>query len=1145
MSYEWLDALQWSGNRSLESGREEEGEEEKRTNCYELINDKIFVYRCNTCLLVFTCVHSFSNHVLNENHQIKQLNSLKKGKYFNCLRCKYVCLSIAKIINHIELYNHCHNILRKIKRNMIYNGIASCSCKVKCYTFYSQNKHCLTTGDPILAEYEGVPNFQPIDEGAMCSYDQSDSHEDGDMEFFPKRAEIPPKKNNLLLMTPPNVPIPHSSSADVCGDSPGDKSLRRKTLGFILNTTGQTTSNATDARHPSPAHMNIAPMPCNQVGEQTELSPICTDINKINDFNAVLLNLEKQEKEKKRGVKNEENSYTTDATRNLLLHIYENNYHLNRINKNNSFHHDTNHNEKKCDILEETQGQFFSSPSASNNGNNFSAKNYDPLRSYRYNDYEQGAFNLFSEEQNIRVGTRGGYIPYLTPQWGHPQNGSNIPDRKDKIETTTSHSAFHESTPSYITGGKNTRNKSTQNRPPNYNPIFEDHHNLDQYLSSEHGNKIDLNMEGEMEEIKSSFLHSIQNSAKKLAELDTLHMYEKTEDASFFCSDPSSAYRNIKEIHTNVVDQMDTHPNDTTSGMNYVDEEQMEDSIKGEKISPSEEDFKKYFCKNFLSHIFDYQPRSMISPMDGAHSTDSGEPSNGETANVMEDTYWDARHDMNLVNDNRTHNVARRKTPNREPFTEMAYPHREEATDAPLYLTQRIDDSSSFLSPKYWQPNMDEMERIHYGHMDGESSREVNRAKVGTTNQLSYMKYIVGGGEPGKDFRTTNPFPLVDSSLTYVNKKSNENFTEEREKKKQLDLLTLYCLQEGGFPYTYSDVKNEDNNGYVQNKDDKQISSQLNKNSHHFNLPYEDSILYGKCFNGWEAEEENDKEENRLHRNDGAPSFIAAAMGAYRGLGNTNTQKDAPQQIVVTKGMNQWNASANQLTTYPSNGENINIRHLSLPSRDKTESNPTNNTSSRTQEQILKNIFEDSSDDKQNIRTPSETAALNKKRQSFIDEVSEIKKLIEEENKNNNQPNLTHMNLTHGQRMEPAIPFHGERSNFSKIGDTKKQNFYLGNRNKDDRGAYPNFKSIRTNDSRGEGTHWGIPPERVNFGSGHFHNGYFQSSRIDKDLQNHRDNPLDSRRDHFSRGHQQRKKSTDDEKDHRFTSNLSKWQSRR
>ncbi|GAB64740.1 hypothetical protein PCYB_031530, partial [Plasmodium cynomolgi strain B] len=868
MSQEWSDALQWSGNKNLESGKEEEeeeGEEKKRTNCYELINDKIFVYRCSTCLLVFTCVHSFSNHVLSENHQIKQLNCVKKGKYFRCLRCRYVCMSIAKIISHIELYNHGHNILRKIKRRMVYNGIASCSCRVKCYTFYSQNKYCFTTGDPILSEYErvpnlqqigeGIPNLEPVDGGDLSPHDQSDSHHDGNMEFLQK---------------------------------------------------------------------------------------------------------------------------------------------------------------------------------------------------------------------------------------GHPQREANNPDKKNTLGKSTTYSSLQEANPSYVREGVGTMKNSTQNRPPNYEPIFEDHHNLDQFLTSELVNKIDQNMQGEREEVKDSFLRSIQNSAKKLAALDTLYLYEQQEGKSLSCSDPSTPYRNTKETHTkDVGNQIDTHRNGIPSGMHSLEKQQMSGFHKRDKLSPSEEDLKKYFSPNFLSHIFDYQPRNVVPTMGGPQRTDSGEPSNGKLANVMRDAHLDARHDMRVVTPNITHNVAERKTrtPHREPFTKMEYPPREGPTDATPYLTQRIDDSDSFLSSKYWRPQKDEMDKMDkmsrgaYKHMDGgKGSRQAAGETVGATNQLGYMKYTVGTGEQSGDPHTASLFPPMDTALTYMNKEKNENIIEERERKKKLDLLTFYRLQGGRSPYnTHSDLQNEGTNADVQNGEGDRFPPQLNKASHHFNQPYEDLLNCGKCFRGWVAEEENCKGENpfNINRRDGPPSFTATTGGAYRGVKNPNAQRDASRQVVLTKGMNEWNVAANQLSAPSSSGANFNARRLSQPSRDTTVSSPTNNPASPTQEEILNNIFEDPSDDKKNYRTPSETAALNQKRQSFIDEIGEIKKSIEKENQNNRQPSLTHMSLPYGQRMAPGIPLRDERINFSKSGMLKKQSFYLSSRNNDGSGAYPDFKSIRTNDPRGAGALWG------------------------------------------------------------------------
>ncbi|VUZ93516.1 conserved Plasmodium protein, unknown function [Plasmodium vivax] len=1158
MSHEWSDALEWRGNNSLESGREEEEEEEgkkKKASCYELINDKIFVYRCNACLLVFTCVHSFSNHVVSENHQIKQLNSLKRGKTFGCLRCKYVCLSVAKIISHIETFNHGHNILRKIKRNMVYNGIAFCSCRVKCYTFYSQNKYCLTTGDPLLAEHEGVPNLQPSGEGVpnlqptgeavpnlqptgeggeggeggMRPYDQSDSHHGGDVQFLPEGGWTPK----------------------------GGSSLRRKTLGFILSTTGGAASNAapndadgaasketdsaTSNAAPNDANgaaSNAAPMPCNQVGEQAELSPICTDLKKINDFNAVLLNLEKQEKQEKQrgrnmqGAANQQNGCTTDESRNLLLHIYENNYHLDQMSRRDSSHQDAHQNEKKCDALDETEGQLFSPPVGLNGDNAFAERENDPLSgyrfnplsSYRFNPFEQGDFSLFPREDNTRVGTPGGEAPFFTHQGDHPQSGANNPDRKDTIRTSTTYSTLHEEGPSHINGGRSTRNKSSQNRPPNYEPIFKDHHKWDQFLSSEVANKIDQNLEGEMDEVKNSFLRSIQNSAKKLAALDALYLDEQMKGASLFCTDPPTACRSGGERHTNVGDEIGTNREGTPSGMPHPDEQQMGGFLNEDKFSPSEEDLKKYFCKNLLSHIFDYQPSSVVPTMGGSQRVDSGEPFSGKVAKAVGNTHWD------VVTANNAHNMAERETPNRDPFTDMEYLPREGAADAAQYQTRRIDSSGSFLSPKYWQSQMDEMNRGDYNHMGGKDNREVSGSLVGATNQLGYTKHTVGRDKQRGDPHDASLFPPIGNALTYMKKKRSDNATEEREKKHQLDLLNYYRVQGGRSPYAHGDV---------QNGEGGRCYPQLNKASQHSNQPYEDLTSYRKCFGGWVAEEKNCKGENPLSRHAGPVSFTANAG------------------VAVAKGMHQLGAPS------PS-GANFNERRLSQPSRRTSVSNPTDNAASPTQEQILNSIFEDPCDDKKICRTPSETDALNKKRQSFIDEIGEIKKSIEREKEkekgnekeNNRPPTLTHMDPPYGQRMTPAIPLHSERSDFFKSGVLKKPSFYLGSRNNDGRGAYPDFKSIRANVPRGAGAHSGIPTEGGNFGSGHiqgghiqgghvqsghFQNGYFQSSHLDS----HLDSRLDNRRDHFSRTHQERKKSADGEYDQRFSSNLSKWQRRR
>ncbi|CDU84906.1 conserved Plasmodium protein, unknown function [Plasmodium yoelii] len=129
-------------------------ENKKNNNCIELVKEKIFVYKCNICLLVFTCVHIFERHIIKENHRVKQLDVLKKDKYFNCLRCKYICLSIVKIIKHIELYNHGQNILKKIKKKILYTGKAICECKIKCYSIYSQSQVNLENKESIKNKKE-------------------------------------------------------------------------------------------------------------------------------------------------------------------------------------------------------------------------------------------------------------------------------------------------------------------------------------------------------------------------------------------------------------------------------------------------------------------------------------------------------------------------------------------------------------------------------------------------------------------------------------------------------------------------------------------------------------------------------------------------------------------------------------------------------------------------------------------------------------------------------------------------------------------------------------------------------------------------------------------------------------------------------
>ncbi|SBT31718.1 conserved Plasmodium protein, unknown function [Plasmodium ovale wallikeri] len=390
-------------------------DDEEKNN--ELVGENLYVYKCNTCLLVFTCVHSFANHIMNENHRVKQLDSLKNEKYFSCLRCKYFCLSIVKIIKHIELYNHGHNILKKIKKQIFYTSTPICDCIIKCYTFYSKNSNfenahrgivlnCRGYNDDqsnnssngnndafrnsifkdrvvhSINEEQNLPFLSNVSRVRTKNYDSIN-------DFFERRNCTKTNEFTKKITERDCTNIVSRLTSSPCNySSPlNEKNYDERALSCGQTDTGRDslTNNNHDTHNIATKETEMRKISFSQVGEQKALGPIFRDMDKIKDFNNILLNLQKFEEQVTKSPNNE-------IKKNLLLHIFENNYDFNEKKNSQTLNESNWSNEKISDNMEEHSSINLQQSDA------FSRENYEQFENCEHITSANRGYDIFSSE---------------------------------------------------------------------------------------------------------------------------------------------------------------------------------------------------------------------------------------------------------------------------------------------------------------------------------------------------------------------------------------------------------------------------------------------------------------------------------------------------------------------------------------------------------------------------------------------------------------------------------------------------------------------------------------------------------------------------------------------------------------------------
>ncbi|GAW79255.1 hypothetical protein, conserved [Plasmodium gonderi] len=1288
MSKEWADALECRSKISLEDRREERG-----INNYELINEKIFVYRCRVCLLVFTCVHSFSNHVISENHRIKQLDSLMKEKFYNCLRCKYICFSIAKIIKHIELYNHGHNVLKKIKMNMMYNGVASCSCKTKCYTFYSQNKYCTNAENALLCEFKSGTNFSSLGEDRDFNYDciyshnqdNSQNHNRGNsqndipsvgIEYIPSEGEMSPRGNFLPQINAPNILNPFFPSYDsqshtneAFSDHPMIEFNRRKTLSFFLPITaegsaqhkGRTMENDVSgsrevgknivdrsgskivdtgglgdenisANNPMQVNRitsenNGTSMSCSQVGEQTKLSPICTDINKINNFNTILLNLEEQE------AKNDSDNYRSNDKRNLLLHIYKNNYNLNNVQRNNSYYHVDNYNEKKCDSMEENGTQFSSSHLTLNKSNNFSERNFDPLKNYAYNPFENNSFNLFEKDMYNNVETFTDNTSFDIHHRDHNRSLENTTDMKKNTSSRSIYKDMKNDNYLYASnfcnmggscntqGRSNIRRNSKQNKPPTYEPIFYNEKNNinDTFVSTLEKDILQTKGKTKTEnENENTFHPSSIGSARGISSLITIS--EQQEKVALYNIPPDLRHDNRmdsnvmrlngtrtngdirnriqegmqKEFNESRDEHKDQHQNQCGNlfgnqcenqykneygnqcenqyknerGNQYGNlcESQLNDFQYKEKTSCSDNVLKKHLGKNLTLHMYD------------CHASNTGDADTGvqkgstvnvkgekKKKNIGREKYWESLNDCLMSPDNVTPEILEKQKPSKVTFTKMNFTYREFKNYETSGSRQGIKDIDSLLLDKCWRSQMDKTSSDVYKCMSGMSQSfqgekkyggvEINKDskikkiyEIGKTDEIDEVEGICEtdegnemdekSGEPCTDKFVT----LIDGGLTYIQEGRNKTITDANRKEDESDLLNRYHMMGSISSYSFNDLINE-TRYYTDLKNERDMRFVLDRgeNFHSFKNPYDDFNYPRKSYNEEIMKDENDKREKLLNRN----SYFncVSTKDLYKDT-NIEAQKDTSKMLKCVKN-NDLNLGSFSM------GNNFNSNNLNDKNRHTLVNRQPDNTIDNLNEMLFNNIYEGQFGEKNDCRTPRGIAILNEKRKSFIEEVGQLRKSIEDEEKEskNNKQNFRTIN-PYEQKFLRTNNFQEDRNNVYKNDIIKKENYFMKSNPSDTKNTYPDFKLVRTNEPGSLCT----PNPGNHFDRSHFERSYFEKSHFNKsnshkndsDKRNFEKHPLDNHfKNRFNCSYQGKEDSSGDEKNQNFTSNLSKWQSKR
>ncbi|CRG98563.1 LOW QUALITY PROTEIN: conserved Plasmodium protein, unknown function [Plasmodium relictum] len=1063
------DILNCKSNNSIDK-------QDKISDCYELENEKIFVYRCNICLLVFTCVYSFANHISNENHRVKQLDALKKDKYFNCLRCKYICLSVVKIIKHIELYNHGQNILKKIKRKILYTGTVNCACKTKCYFFYSQNKN--------FRSLENIPSNDNNLLNVKSEIERRNSYEE---QFIKNNAyndkcedEVSPNENvNVENYNNQNKFIQNLSFEKLkesIKEISTNDNIKMQLINYL-----QKNSICSFYHNYINNNMNNYNKDSNfQVGEQA--LNLHLQIDKIKDFNNILLNLDKYEEKKE--IKN-----TSDIKKNLLLFIHENTYNLNKTknchsNINNDKKNDNTENEDELSVFdnnsygmntysEENYIQFKNSEC-----NQFKNGESNNLKNDEYNQFKNGQFSYFKNNEYNQF-KNGQFSDFKNNEYNQFKNGEFNNLKNDEYNqfkngefNNLKNDEYNQFKSEEFNNLKN--DEYNQFKSEEFNNLKNDEYN--QFKSEEKDNYLWIE-----DELKKNKQEKNQECLNQLNNLNELHSCYISNDINYSKEITNKGnlnyelfFKNNDERFYNIYNEDFVNPPPRSDEKN--------------KINISFNSKKNSNDSNILEAIYKmenhYASNHIINNTDKNINKNAQENINKNTQeNINKNIYQNMNEDINKsinknmndkINENAYNNV-NESINNYRNITKSVYDLEDEID----FIYNSNPNFNNDIVRKYFSENLKSnlFDSQINDHIIDDKNLNIN-----SDNFFTQYNFSLKETEKKEDIILENSYKEID---VFDNFKNDENIHNIHEMDASLINKNMHSYFNDEQQSTNDINKNENNinneyNIYNQKKNSNYLTSNLLKNNNekkNYIIEYEEEMKT-KLLNRYNDNITNEKKISNINILNKLEN--SNVLKNYIELFN-NLNKSHDKMDITNYNFMHFNKYSNQ------NNDNTYINILTNLQKkiEKREENDTDNKIEKKEKKnlnFLKNkifkaknldkvdsyistdqnydsIFNENDNfhinihhinEKNNKNTLNEIVDINKKRKSFIEEIDELKKIIEEDKKNNsNTMNFTAINLNNDKKNLNSNPLCIEKNNLLNDGKIKKYNTTPNNRSSD------------------------------------------------------------------------------------------------
>ncbi|CRG98147.1 conserved Plasmodium protein, unknown function [Plasmodium gallinaceum] len=1020
--------------------------QEKITDCYEMENEKIFVYRCNICLLVFTCVYSFANHISNENHRVKQLDALKKDKYFNCLRCKYICLSVVKIIKHIELYNHGHNILKKIKKKIPYTGTVNCACKIKCYFFYSQNKN-----------FRNVENIQSTNNNLLNVKSEMKKKNSFEEKSFQNKAyqdkneeDISLEENNDYMKNYNNQNQFIQNKffeqlKELMKEISTNDNIKIQFLNYLQKNSlysydhNNCFNNNINSNNNSDSNAHIE--------EQQPLNLIY-NLDNIKDLNTILSNLDKYEEEEEEEEEKEKeiNNTRNDIKKNLLLYINENTYNLNKIKNCHSNSNNMQGDKKNSYLQNEDELSIYDN-------------NLHRLNSYfeeNYTQFKNGEYNQFmSDEYNHNY--------FKNERKNSLCNEEELKkNRKKKNQTYLNllNNSLNELKNYYVSNNLNNSKENYNKGYLNYESFFKNNDKSFDIISNDDFiNPIQKNDEKNKDNI---FFNNKKNSSKSII-LENIYKDKQLVNNYIINNNDENIIKykqeNIYEnVHQNINENINKDIIDNVS----------------EKINENE-------CKNLNENINKYSNNTK-STNDIEDKIDFIYNSNFHNNIVRKYFYENLKSDSNVnqinecVVDNESLSI------NNDNFlTKYNYSLKETEKKDDNILENFYEKMSVFDNLKHHENihNIREMDLFHntqniYSYFN---DAQLNTGNINKNeNNINKNENNINKNENNINKNENN----INKNENNINKNENNiNKNENNINKNENNINNAYNAynHKRNSNYLTSNLieskkeikENCEKKNYIDEYEEEMKTKLLNhyNDNKTNNKKFPQINIFNKLENSnlLKSNLELFDNTNKIYSKIDNTNYNFMSLNKYNNLNNDNIYNNI--QLINLQQENKKKREEYECKSIDKKDKkNLNILKneiFKINNFNKVDPyislNQNYDPILNKNDNLYKNM--DHIDEKNNKNTLNEISDIKQKRKSFIQEIDELKKIIEEDNKNNsNTFNHTAINLNSDQKFLNSNHLFNEKNNLMNSGNIKKYHTEPNNISSDNYNSY-NIKIMR------------------------------------------------------------------------------------